>query len=76
MLKHVDTKEYKWIKKLIEDSLYNTVNKFNEEKISNKNLYTKLLTEIYNLYDGNERTSKIIFVNDPSVINLVKNKKI
>lgn len=76
MLKHVDTKEYKWIKKLIEDSLYNTVNKFNEEKISNKNLYTKLLTEIHNLYDVNERTSKIIFVNDPSVINLVKNKKI
>lgn len=63
MLKYVDTKEYKWIKKLIE----------NEEKISNKNLYTKLLTEIHNLYDGNERTSKIIFVNDPSVINLVKN---
>ena len=63
MLKYVDTKEYKWIKKLIE----------NKEKISNKNLYTKLLTEIHNLYDGNERTSKIIFVNDPSVINLVKN---
>lgn len=63
MLKYVDTKEYKWIKKLIE----------NEEKISNKNLYTKLLTEIHNLYDGNERTSKIIFANDPSVINLVKN---
>lgn len=63
MLKYVETKEYKWIKKLIE----------NEEKISNKNLYTKLLTEIHNLYDGNERTSKIIFANDPSVINLVKN---
>ena len=45
-------------KDLIEDKLYQTMDQFNERKITPVKFSSTLLNEIHPLYDGNVRTCK------------------
>ena len=51
-------------KELIEDKLYQTIDQFNERKITSTNFYSILLNKIHPFQDGNSRTCEIMFAND------------
>ena len=55
-------------KDLIENKLYQTIDQFNERKITPAKFYSILLNEIHPFYDGNGRTWKILFGNDVTKI--------
>ena len=50
-------------KKLIEDKMYQIIDPFNEKKNSHINFNFTLFNNIHPLYDGNERTYKILFLS-------------
>ena len=50
-------------KDLIEDKLYQLVDQFNERKSNHRDFYSTLLNHIHLIYNGNGRTSKILFVS-------------
>ena len=59
-------------KELIEDTLYQIIDQFNERKITSTEFYSILLNKIHPFYDGNGRTCKIL-VHHHIFIYLVRN---
>ena len=50
-------------RKLIEDKLYQIIDRFNRRKITSKIIYSILLNIIHPFYHGNGETCKILFAN-------------
>ena len=50
-------------KDLMEDKLYQTIDRFNKRKIMSVKFYSILLNEIRLFYVANARTCKILFIN-------------
>ena len=57
-------------KDLMEDKLYQTIDRFNKRKIMSVKFYSILLNEIRLFYVANARTCKILFIN-----HVTKNQK-
>ena len=51
-------------KDLIEDKLYQLIDKFIERKIDYKDFYSILINNTHPFYDDNEKTCKILFVSN------------
>ena len=49
-------------KDLIENKLHQTINQFNERKITSTKFYSILLNKIHPFYDGNGRTGKCLLM--------------
>ena len=49
-------------KDLIENNLHQTINQFNERKITSTKFYSILLNKIHPFYDGNGRTGKCLLM--------------
>ena len=68
-LRNVNVKPYEvnkmyMDKELIEDKLYQIIDKFSEIKVTTTKFYSILLNKIQPFYDGNGRTCTILFAND------------
>ena len=68
-LRNVNVKPYRFDKMymdkvLIEDKLHQTIDPFNERKITSAEFYSILLNKIHPFYNGNGRMCKILFAND------------
>lgn len=77
LLRNVNVKQFWYNKKVMYkeisvDSVYDIIDKFDEEKRSDQNFCGSLFKEIHSFYEGNGRTAKILFINAPNM-NLVKN---
>ena len=51
-------------KDLIEDKLYQLIDKFNERKIDHRDFYFILLSNRHLFWEDNEKTCKILFVRN------------
>ena len=60
---------------LIEDKLYQTIDKINQRKTTLVKFYSIMLNEIHHFYDRNSRTCKILFANDDTIKVLLMRQK-
>ena len=56
---------------LIETKLYQMIGQFNERKITPKVFYSIIPSKIHPFYDGNEKTSQVLFANDAEIMKLI-----
>ena len=80
MKKKINVKPYRFDKMdmnkdLLEDKLYKIIDEFNEIKTTNAKFHSILVNEIQSFYDGNGRTSNIMFANDDEIIKLIDEGK-
>ena len=62
-------------KDLIEAKHYHIIHQFNERKITPLKFHSILLNKIQPSYDGNCRTSMILFANDDKMIKFVDDQE-
>ena len=47
------------------------IGQFNERKITPKVFYSIIPSKIHAFYDGNEKTSQVLFANDAEIMKLI-----
>ena len=63
-------------KDLVENSLYQIIDQFNERKITIIKLYLIILNKIHPFYDGKGRTFKILFANVDKIKETLMGQKL
>ena len=51
-------------KELMEDTLYQIINQFNEIKFTSTKFYSMIVNKIHPFYDGNDKLCMILFANE------------